>query len=369
MSKGNKGCKLFIGGLPRSFPDAQFREIFAAFGPLVDCVVMRDREGTPRGFGYVTFQNSSDADKVMGQKELKIYGKVVDIKYAISKADMARQERGQLTGISPVRTSKVFVGGLAHQTTKETFRAYFSQFGHITDSVVMATKMEGRGRGFGFVTFESPDVAEAVLSRPHIIDGKQVDCQKADGLRPPRSSASPIPLYSSSYGFEIPSRFPPSMMPLSDPRFPAESARGLLLEPNEERSFLPDRAHVSGEDREEYDRNWQRWGWDPYTPLARTWPAGNWQSALDVYPQPHVLASRAVPVPLLPRGLTEPDLDRAILRPAFRSSFMPGAAVNVRPPQSWNPELGGTRSTVTTFTHFDVQLPHTRAAAAVSGLP
>lgn len=332
---------------------------------------MRDREGTPRGFGYVTFQNSSDAEKVMSQKELKIYGKVVDIKYAISKADMARQERGQLTGVPPVRTSKIFVGGLAHQTTKETFRAYFNQFGHITDSVVMSTKAEGRGRGFGFVTFDSSDVAEEVLARAHIIDGKQVDCQRAHGLVP-RSTASPVPLYSSSFGFDLPSRFATPLLPLTDPRFPSEPVRALVVDRFEPEEKAHDRARLLARGDEEFDRAWQRWGWDPY---GRPWPSGGWPSfpsasfgvgALEMYNQSpqRVLASR-VAVPFLPRQ-AEAELDRSIHPRSFRTPYLQGTPAIRTSPPPWTPDLGGTRPAIATYSHFDQ--PRGYRARALGGL-
>eukprot|EP00425_Heterocapsa_triquetra_P027849 CAMPEP_0195109268 /NCGR_PEP_ID=MMETSP0448-20130528/89011_1 /TAXON_ID=66468 /ORGANISM="Heterocapsa triquestra, Strain CCMP 448" /LENGTH=56 /DNA_ID=CAMNT_0040145879 /DNA_START=9 /DNA_END=176 /DNA_ORIENTATION=+ len=47
---------------------------------------------------------------------------------------------------------KVFVGGLAQHTTKETLNAYFGQFGP-ADSFIMMDKASGRSRGFGFVNF------------------------------------------------------------------------------------------------------------------------------------------------------------------------------------------------------------------------
>ena len=48
--------------------------------------------------------------------------------------------------------------------THEQFRAYFETFGKVIDSVVMIHPETKRSRGFGFVTFESPQVAQAVLA-------------------------------------------------------------------------------------------------------------------------------------------------------------------------------------------------------------
>ena len=72
--------------------------------------------------------------------------------------------------------SKIFVGGLTWNTTKEMLFSEFSKFGEIMDTIVMKNPETGNSRGFGFVTFRDNLTAEnAVNSGPHKIDGKIVD--------------------------------------------------------------------------------------------------------------------------------------------------------------------------------------------------
>lgn len=47
--------------------------------------------------------------------------------------------------------TKVFVGGLAWETQKDTMRKYFEQFGEILEAVVITDKITGRSKGYGFV--------------------------------------------------------------------------------------------------------------------------------------------------------------------------------------------------------------------------
>lgn len=49
--------------------------------------------------------------------------------------------------------TKVFVGGLAWETQRETVRHYFEQFGEILEAVVITDKNTGRSKGYGFVSF------------------------------------------------------------------------------------------------------------------------------------------------------------------------------------------------------------------------
>lgn len=47
--------------------------------------------------------------------------------------------------------TKIFVGGLAWETQRETMRRYFEQFGEILEAVVITDKNTGRSKGYGFV--------------------------------------------------------------------------------------------------------------------------------------------------------------------------------------------------------------------------
>jgi hypothetical protein len=48
--------------------------------------------------------------------------------------------------------TKIFVGGLAWETQRETMRRYFEQFGEILEAVVITDKNTGRSKGYGFVS-------------------------------------------------------------------------------------------------------------------------------------------------------------------------------------------------------------------------
>ncbi|EKX50144.1 hypothetical protein GUITHDRAFT_67277, partial [Guillardia theta CCMP2712] len=51
---------------------------------------------------------------------------------------------------------KLFIGGITLDTTEMDLKSHFEQFGSLTDVVVMRDKNTGKGRGFGFVTFNDP---------------------------------------------------------------------------------------------------------------------------------------------------------------------------------------------------------------------
>lgn len=69
---------------------------------------------------------------------------------------------------------KLFVGGISWDTTEERLRAYFQTFGEVVEAVIMKDRTTGRARGFGFVVFADPSVAERVVKEKHMIDGRTV---------------------------------------------------------------------------------------------------------------------------------------------------------------------------------------------------
>ncbi|ULU09071.1 hypothetical protein L5515_016018 [Caenorhabditis briggsae] len=60
--------KLFIGQLSKKHNEENLREIFAKFGLIEDCSVLRDNDGKSRGCAFVTFTNRSCA--VVATKEM-----------------------------------------------------------------------------------------------------------------------------------------------------------------------------------------------------------------------------------------------------------------------------------------------------------
>ncbi|KAJ6728932.1 HETEROGENEOUS NUCLEAR RIBONUCLEOPROTEIN 1 [Salix viminalis] len=74
---------------------------------------------------------------------------------------------------------KLFVGGIAWDTTEDTLRDHFNQYGEVSQVVIMRDKTTGRPRGFGFVVFSDPSVLDPVLHDKHTIDGRTVEAKRA----------------------------------------------------------------------------------------------------------------------------------------------------------------------------------------------
>lgn len=74
---------------------------------------------------------------------------------------------------------KLFIGGISWDTNEDRLKEYFQSFGVVVEAVIMKDRATGRARGFGFVVFADPAVAERVVMEKHVIDGRTVEAKKA----------------------------------------------------------------------------------------------------------------------------------------------------------------------------------------------
>ncbi len=167
------GIKLFVGGLQAPTTEESLEEYFSTFGEVVEAVVKFNRvTGGPRGYGFVVVRGPEVAEAICA-REHEIDGYSIPAPTLAktrgppaASADGTAGGRGR-RGRHPDRPSgapreaapqcKVFVGGLSHDTTIESFKEFFEKFGPLDDSVIMYDHVTNRPRGFGFVTFTSAD--------------------------------------------------------------------------------------------------------------------------------------------------------------------------------------------------------------------
>ncbi|TKY50470.1 Heterogeneous nuclear ribonucleoprotein 1 [Spatholobus suberectus] len=191
--------KIFIGGLARETTIAQFIKHFGKYGEITDSVIMKDRKtGQPRGFGFITYADPSVVDKVIEDPHI-INGKQVEIKRTIPRGAV---------GSKDFRTKKIFVGGIPSNVTEDEFRDFFTRYGEVKDHQIMRDHSTNRSRGFGFITFDTEEAVDDLLSMGNKIEfaGAQVEIKKAEPKKP--NSAPPSSKryndsrssYSSGYG-------------------------------------------------------------------------------------------------------------------------------------------------------------------------
>ncbi|KAM0910964.1 hypothetical protein ACQ4PT_013833 [Festuca glaucescens] len=100
--------------------------------------------------------------------------------------------------------TKLFVGGLAWETTSERLRRFYEPFGDILEAVVISDRHSGRSKGYGFVTFRDPESATKACEDPSpVIDGRRANCNLASLGRAQPSTPLGRPRSAGSY-FGVP---------------------------------------------------------------------------------------------------------------------------------------------------------------------
>ena len=87
--------KLYVGNLPWGLNNDSLKELFAAYGEVVEAVVITDRmSGRSKGFGFVTFADEASAEKAVAE----MHEKPVDGRNIIVNVARPREERSDRGG-------------------------------------------------------------------------------------------------------------------------------------------------------------------------------------------------------------------------------------------------------------------------------
>jgi len=187
---------LYIKGFPNDWDEAKITETFGAYGTITSSCVMSDNK--ERKFAFVNFETSEGAMKCveeMHDKDLRTDeekekaasaegeekkdeddGKLY-VQRAKSKAERAREFKDASAAKEPAAGRdtgvNLYVKNLDESTDDESLRALFEPFGTVTSIVAMKDD-KGLCKGFGFVSFASPDDATKAVTEMHlkVVKGK-----------------------------------------------------------------------------------------------------------------------------------------------------------------------------------------------------
>jgi len=78
--------------------------------------------------------------------------------------------------------NRLYVGNLSYQSTTESVREAFAQFGEVTDVHLATDRETGQLRGFGFVTMGTNDQAQNAIAGMNgaSLDGRSLRVNEAE---------------------------------------------------------------------------------------------------------------------------------------------------------------------------------------------
>ena len=183
-------CKLYVGSLPAGFSDSQLKSMFEPFGTVTHAIVMQDQTtGQSRGFGFVHFQEASNAlSAKQGMNGKQVDGRSLIVKLRSEPPGVGGAPKGPLPGV--VDESKLYVGFLPYTVTDDQLKGLFSAYAPVVEARIVTDRTTGQSKGFGFVTMASAEGAQTAklgLDGYTLPEGKRITVRVA-GMKPEATS-------------------------------------------------------------------------------------------------------------------------------------------------------------------------------------
>jgi RNA recognition motif-containing protein len=87
--------------------------------------------------------------------------------------------------VGEIMATNLYVGNLSYDTTDDSLRTLFAEFGQVESVNIITDRYSGRSKGFGFVEMSTEQAAQEAIQG---LNGKQVDGRdiKVDKAKPRR---------------------------------------------------------------------------------------------------------------------------------------------------------------------------------------
>jgi len=147
---------IFIRGLDNTIGPKELHDTFSQFGNIISCKVATYPSGQSKGYGYVHFENASNAEQAIKIVNGKKMGEnVVYVSHFIPRSERLKRLEQTWTN--------VYVKNLDMDCSEQDLRKLFGAYGDITSCVVM--KRENIGSKFGFINFRNHPEAEMAVNK------------------------------------------------------------------------------------------------------------------------------------------------------------------------------------------------------------
>lgn len=169
--------KLFIGNLNFITEDTDLARIFSEHGEVISAEHVTERYDPmrKRGFGFVTFADRAGAEAAYAALNgAEIDGRAIRVDFYSNKPPPRdRSQQRERRGRNNDEGRRIYVGNLDYGTSDDTLYEIFAEYGEVVSCSQLVDREDpSRKRGFGFVTFQRIDDANAAVEN---LDGLEVD--------------------------------------------------------------------------------------------------------------------------------------------------------------------------------------------------
>ncbi|XP_057977294.1 polyadenylate-binding protein 7-like isoform X2 [Malania oleifera] len=163
---------LYVKHLCEDWTEDILRDKFSEFGKVCSVAIMKDGAGKSRGFGFINFELPEEAKKaVEALNGVPLGSKNLFVGRAQKKAEreeLLKRERELMLKCHTEKSkaSNLYVKNIDVSVDDNKLREHFSGCGQVLSAKVMCSD-NGMSKGFGFVSFSSPEEAKRALDTLH----------------------------------------------------------------------------------------------------------------------------------------------------------------------------------------------------------
>ena len=172
--------KLYVAKLKPETKEDTVKNFFQNYGDVTEVNIVKDNEGTPRGFAFVTMADQAVVDAILEDRPHSIDGQTVFLRRAIPKDDP--------NPLAQTKTKKLFIGGLNEEATEQDIKEVLAIFTrHPPEQIkLMRDRNTNKFKGYAFAIFHNEDIVDKLfIVRNCTIKNKKVELKKAEEIGGP----------------------------------------------------------------------------------------------------------------------------------------------------------------------------------------
>ncbi|KAM0444278.1 hypothetical protein ACHAO4_010320 [Trichoderma viride] len=178
---------IYVANYPPTADEKYIRQLFQDCGDILSIRWPSLKVNSHRRFCYVSFRDSDASAKAVAKEGILLNGKYK----LLAKYSDPNRKKNREGAVAEGR--EVHVSGLSPSTTEEEIREVFSKYGTIA-RINAPQSINGKGRGFAFIDFETKDQAEKAASELNkakfFNQILQVEISKPSNVKPTAQSVS-----------------------------------------------------------------------------------------------------------------------------------------------------------------------------------
>jgi len=189
-----RNIKLYVGNISFEASEDDLKALFQNYGTVYDCFLPTWPDtGNPRGFAFITMEPEDAELAITNIDGTEWNGRIINVSKAMARKEkMEKLANTSGSNASSTRRdiTKLYVGNISFDSTEDTIRQLFEQYGEVTNVYVPMDYDYDRNRGFAFVTMVGTAAADQAIRDTDgtDLDGRTIRVNVANGKGDRRAS-------------------------------------------------------------------------------------------------------------------------------------------------------------------------------------